>query len=61
MVEERPSEAAALYVAVGRAGSERRVVRVLDPVDEAWFYAVGAVIFAVSMVQDPGEGKPREG
>jgi hypothetical protein len=59
VAEERPSEAA-LYVAVGRAGRcERKVVSAVSPVDEAWFYAMGAVISAVSGDQDPGEGSPR--
>ena len=60
MAEERPSEAA-LYVAVGRVGTERMVGSVVSLVDEAWFYAVVAVISAVSRDRDPDEGKPREG
>ena len=54
--EEQPSEAA-LYVVGGRAGSE--VVLVVDLADEAWFYAVEAVMYAVSKGQDLGGGKPR--
>ena len=53
--ENRPSRAA-LYVAVGRAGSE--VVPVAGPVDEACFYTVETVISVVSRDQDLGEGNP---
>ena len=53
--ENRPSRAA-LYVAVGRAGSE--VVPVAGPVDGACFYTVETVISAVSRDQDLGEGNP---
>ncbi len=57
MAEEWASEAE-LYVAVGRAGSERKVGPVVSPVDEGWFYAVRAVISDVSSDRDPGEEKP---
>lgn len=55
---EEPSEAE-LYVVVGRAGRERKVGPVVSPVDEGWFYAVGAMIYAVSKDRDPGGGTPR--
>ncbi len=50
-----------LYVAVGKAEIEKKVVPEASPVnvDEAGFYAVGAVISAVSLGRDPDEGNPR--
>ena len=47
MAEEWASKVAALYVAVDKAGSERKVVSEVSPVDEARFYAMWAVISAV--------------